>query len=352
MDGAQLSIDQTFRDAQQNSIRHLKEHLPHSHTLEQLCPLQRFGHNDTNLPTEDLGDLHKLPVELRCAVLGELDLKSLLAFSKVNRCAVRAVESMQSWKKVMKCAPNAIRMAIGIQTTHLFTVDQLASALDQRKCVDCGLLAPYLDVFTLDRCCLNTGGGCGARTPYRCRVVDKDWENFGIPQNHVGRLQLSSFRPLPGYYLHGIDDDFSELCIKPEERHLVFDGDAVVKLLRTVGHSTFLSGDVVLIDDWEDGYNLGFWHLSAVFAQWPSILDGEYALSMGVFCGICRNTSKYQGLRMDNAFYEPWNPISLSEGEEKELAMRAPLFSESSELIDHMKEVHGIVGLHDCADRL
>jgi hypothetical protein len=99
-DDGHLFLDQTFRDAQQNSIRHLQEHLPHSHELEQLCPLQRFANAANLLPWADLGHIQKLPTELQCGVLGQLDLKSLLTFSQVNRCAVRAVMNLQSWRKV------------------------------------------------------------------------------------------------------------------------------------------------------------------------------------------------------------------------------------------------------------
>lgn len=52
---AEASLDEAFRKAQQNSIRHLKEHLPHSFTLETLCPLQRFTQDDRQPPKKDLG---------------------------------------------------------------------------------------------------------------------------------------------------------------------------------------------------------------------------------------------------------------------------------------------------------
>jgi hypothetical protein len=50
-------------------------------------------------------------------------------------------------------------MAIGINTKHLFTLDQLALAVDKRHCIGCRRLAPFLDVSTLKRRCLLTGGG-------------------------------------------------------------------------------------------------------------------------------------------------------------------------------------------------
>lgn len=63
--------------------------------------------------------------------------------------------------QVMINAPNAVRVAIDIQTAHTFTIKQLYAKLCQQQCeLGCGKPAPYLDVFKLRRTCLWVGGAC------------------------------------------------------------------------------------------------------------------------------------------------------------------------------------------------
>jgi hypothetical protein len=154
-------------------------------------------------------------------------------------------------------------MAIGIHTTHLFTLNQLALALNKRKCVDCRGSAPCHDVFTLKRQCLLTDGGrCEDLAPYLYKVLDKDWERLGIPEDHIGRVQLPLFRPLPGHYWHGADGNGNDLYIKPGERIVLCEGEALEVLLEHFGHLLnwgSLDGYNAL-----DGYEPSFWHLSAV----------------------------------------------------------------------------------------
>jgi hypothetical protein len=50
-------------------------------------------------PSSDLGDLLKLPVEVQHLVLGFVDIKSLLTFSKVNQSAMIAVDGMTEYYK-------------------------------------------------------------------------------------------------------------------------------------------------------------------------------------------------------------------------------------------------------------
>jgi hypothetical protein len=62
----------------------------------------------------------------------------------------------------MDNASNCIRMAIALKTEDTFTIKQLFDKLFQKTCdgANCEKLAPYLDVFTLNRRCLFIGGGC------------------------------------------------------------------------------------------------------------------------------------------------------------------------------------------------
>jgi hypothetical protein len=105
---------------------------------------------------------------------------------------------------------------------------------------------------------------CNHLAPYLFQVVDKDWERLGIPEDHTGRLELPLFRSLPGYCWHGADGNDNELCIKPGERILVYEGKALEILLARFGYSPPLAD---LFDyDGFNGYEFSFWHLSAVYA--------------------------------------------------------------------------------------
>ncbi|KAF2821473.1 hypothetical protein CC86DRAFT_250435, partial [Ophiobolus disseminans] len=84
-------------------------------------------------------------------VLDELDVKSLLAFRRVNQYAMETVNAMSDYKKVMRLVPSSVRMAVAIDTAHTFSMKQLLAKLCQKHCDgdNCGKLAPYIDVFNL-----------------------------------------------------------------------------------------------------------------------------------------------------------------------------------------------------------
>jgi hypothetical protein len=70
--------------------------------LARHCPLND-GHQATNVdfrlaPT--LSDLEALPVELQQLMVKELDVRSLLAFCRVNKRAMDLVASLIEWQKV------------------------------------------------------------------------------------------------------------------------------------------------------------------------------------------------------------------------------------------------------------
>lgn len=95
------SMEKAAAKLEQSTIECLRQNLPLRDILPQLCTLQRFL--DMKEPKTSLGFLN-FPPELMTAILGELNIESLLALSKVNRNGVRAVMHTTDLKKVyMSC---------------------------------------------------------------------------------------------------------------------------------------------------------------------------------------------------------------------------------------------------------
>lgn len=66
--------------------------------LLEHCPLDYGRHSP--VPVTSLGTRDVLPTELRCQIIGDVDMKSLLTFRAVNQKAVATVDNMTEFKKV------------------------------------------------------------------------------------------------------------------------------------------------------------------------------------------------------------------------------------------------------------
>ena len=110
------------------SLQILNENAFDRETLRKQCPLDHGRHNLIR-PQEDLGELSKLPTELQHLILDGVDVESLLNFRRVNQYAMHTVNGMSDYKKVMRQAPNSVRMAVAIGTAHSFSFKQLVEKL-------------------------------------------------------------------------------------------------------------------------------------------------------------------------------------------------------------------------------
>ncbi|KAF1970773.1 hypothetical protein BU23DRAFT_570453 [Bimuria novae-zelandiae CBS 107.79] len=206
-----------FQIAKRNSELHLKGHLPQSQILQWEYSLAHLiqGKQDPG----NLGIIARLSLEIRWMIFREIDLKSLLAFSQLNKAAAWEISGMLAWQDVLSCAPDVIRMAIGIGTAHLYTIGQVSAALKEDRCTKCGKLAPYFDVFTLELRCISVGGGCDPRaTTDVIFMTEEERETAEITQNELLRLKIPNFRPLPGIYCYGTDGMNEALRIEPDDR--------------------------------------------------------------------------------------------------------------------------------------
>ena len=348
-DGSNTSLDKhqvAFQAARASSEPYLRNYLPHTKDLEEQVPLERFQAAIAT-PENDLGDFEKLPQELKDMVLYELDLKSLLNFGKINRSAVNAVKGLTGWNEVstrtlpnlhhlletstddiqvMTCTPDTIRMVICIDTTHLHTLKQLSATLAKRTCAHCKnkkpSLAPYLDMFTLKRRCLDVGGMCFDRGSFYSitdfvppslpiPIDDEDWTELEVPENEVQRIKrkVPSFRSKVGVI------SFGSGLLKITAPSTYYDADMVADAVPSHGFTIY--------QDTSPGAYTKWSKLPTVFAPWPVKADGKFVpAAMGTFCGKCRVTSGH------------------IPGAKNEVAVKSPFFEDCANLKQHVDMKH------------
>lgn len=186
-------------------------------------------------------------------------------------------------------AANCIRMAVAIETAHTFSIEQLHSKLCQKHCdgVNCGNLAPYIDVFCLNRRCLSIAKGCRIPCgPFHPTAVIRT----GCKPD-LGLLPTARFKAIPGRY--GCENWDAK-----EPSHYFYNFDDM--------KSAFLCDETEQeFTDYEQmtaEYNW-IWRLCSVAAPWLSKVG--MTTETGVFCEICGVFDP------DNMDYDP-GPRKLS----------------------------------------
>ncbi|KAF2105918.1 hypothetical protein BDV96DRAFT_591782 [Lophiotrema nucula] len=140
----------------------LSKHFLSPEILRRRCTLDRgISHYSRSTTKDGVGRFAKLPSELLDAVLGRMDIKSLLVFRATCSRAMAAVDAFAAFRKIKAHAPDVLRMAIAIRTTHLYTTTQLFAKLCQTTCDTCAQPATYIDLLKLRRDCF----GIGSSTP-------------------------------------------------------------------------------------------------------------------------------------------------------------------------------------------
>ncbi|KAH7063838.1 hypothetical protein BKA63DRAFT_609002 [Paraphoma chrysanthemicola] len=320
MEGDQLT------DAQRRAVMILNRQILDPRVLLKNCLLD-YGRHEVK-PKYDLGGLDLLPTEIRCAILENIDVKTLLVFRAVNKRAMATVDEVPCFKKIMINAPNTVRMAIGIRTAHTFTIKQLHDKLCQETCDSgCGRPAPYIDVCMLSRRCLWTGGACdrsmGPQTAYELSFLFP-WERDPAESDLVYQIQpddVPSFRAIPERYGHNL---FRVDGISPKDADIIFYDVALAERF-------FVEkcGSKPLRDDKGSRHRLdSTWTYSAVLAPWLSI-KGKHAVH-GSFCEKCLAAESRRRL------FEGLFGIGASERNVSFMA-----FGPSEWLVKHLEEAHG-----------
>ncbi|KAL1392004.1 hypothetical protein HDK64DRAFT_262983 [Phyllosticta capitalensis] len=125
-------------------------------TLDQVeavrtCPLE-FGHT-VQVPRQNLGAFLRLRLEPLQPILSQIDLHTLRIFRRLNRQALRVVDSIPESKILATYAPNALRGIQSIGADRWNTCTSLYKAFCTAECELCGDFGGYLYVRTCKRVC-------------------------------------------------------------------------------------------------------------------------------------------------------------------------------------------------------
>ncbi|KAI1736285.1 hypothetical protein F4680DRAFT_263273 [Xylaria scruposa] len=149
---------------------------------------------------ETLGPkLGRLPMDVLCMILENIDIKSLITFRQLNLKARHIVNSIPhgKYQRVFEHAYILLRALFQTQTelaTKVSLID-LDTALCTMACAICGEFSGFISILTWKRCCFS----CLQRAPeLRMESLTEAKRDFGLTRSQSRQLNL--FHALPGKY--------------------------------------------------------------------------------------------------------------------------------------------------------
>lgn len=143
-------------------------------------------------PTADLGALQVFPYDILCQILPDLDVYGLDSFRRLNRLAMKLVESLTLYKDVTRYAHQAVRCALSIGTGRYMSYHLLYEKLCTRNCETCGNVAGYLFLLTCKRVCFK----CVSRKPAFLPLELSDaGRRFGLDPHLLEDILRMTFIP-------------------------------------------------------------------------------------------------------------------------------------------------------------
>ncbi|KAI5464193.1 hypothetical protein BGZ63DRAFT_401163 [Mariannaea sp. PMI_226] len=129
----------------------------HSSTQDDNCiargvPIRNSQSPSARIPKESLGLIKALPPELLNQILYQLDLPSLFAFRRVNRCALLAVDGLHSLGVLREHCPDVLGAFLSVRT-RLFDLTHLYETVKTSQCSKCTEFGNYLCLITCRRIC-------------------------------------------------------------------------------------------------------------------------------------------------------------------------------------------------------
>lgn len=115
----------------------------------------RIPELERSFPAPSLGDLDKLPAEIKSMVLLQLDVRSLCRFMSVSSGAKEAADSLLEYRNLVRHAGPVLVMLGKTRLTKTYTVDSLYQVLTSASCVSCGQPGAFICLVTCERACLN-----------------------------------------------------------------------------------------------------------------------------------------------------------------------------------------------------
>lgn len=145
-----------------------------------------------------MGYLDTLPIELLHMIFNSSDFQSLSRLTQVCLQAKLMVESLLSYRRLMKHASTALNALSRTRLIKFHAAATLHAALLSDKCVSCQNFAAFLFLPTCERCCYD----CLRRERF-LRVIEPSMAKFcfGLSQKNVD--QLPTMLSIPGKYRVG-----------------------------------------------------------------------------------------------------------------------------------------------------
>ncbi|KAL6715458.1 hypothetical protein ACLMJK_006419 [Lecanora helva] len=164
----------------------------------------------SNPPSEDLGILDRLPLELAQALLSPLDLRTLTSFRCVNRRAKEVTDSIPQFRHIQTYAPVSLRKILSAGTSRWISCNKLSETISMTKCEDCDNNGEWLYILTCKRLC------------HSCLISNTDY----LPLSSDKRLSEFKFRESD---LNGVphmkfsSDMTTQRNLKHLSSHVLFD---------------------------------------------------------------------------------------------------------------------------------
>ncbi|KAF2105929.1 hypothetical protein BDV96DRAFT_607845 [Lophiotrema nucula] len=266
--------------------------------LRQSCPLSTdIRHYQLAASHGGLGKLDLVATEVQQMILERLDLQSILNFRRVSQKAMAVANDVPAFRKVIEHCPDAIRMAVGIRVASRILLLDLLDKLCQRTCDEgCGKLAPYLDIFRLERKCFGTASRCAlkhippkplARSEEEVRrhgdtIAASTASFMSIPGSYDGRNVIPK-REIYYYYREVKKIVGAHLITTNVHSRYVLHSVGCVTHKRKVPSSTYM---MVILAPWinkfSSGNELGY-HRFGFIETWKGIETGIYENILGFY---------------------------------------------------------------------
>ena len=160
-----------------------------------------------------IGILDRLPLEILQWALNLLDFQSLSRVSRASLLAKRVIESLPSYRDLMKHAPQTLK-ALGLTgLVHVHSAAALHDTLQSEACVSCGEYGAFLSLLTCERCCYE----CLRQNHALWAIpINQAKKCFGLGFNHLRQIPI--LHSIPGVYsIHRVSRRRSQRLVNVKE---------------------------------------------------------------------------------------------------------------------------------------
>lgn len=240
----------------------LRDHCP----LDSDSPVPSMPQRAQAKPQADLGQLSRLPAEILIQPLLQLNIRSLLAFKRVNHNAISFVNTLPRYSVIRKQCPDILRATIGVRADG-FSCNTLYETLTTHACATCRRPGTYLYLITCKRVC------------WFCLWDYMDY----LPVSSTKAANLTGLplkivkQQFP--YIHSIPGRYGTSGRKFSSRKLLFDRRAVLKATPNDRHAA-----EALASSKSHRHES---HMPIITAPYLSFSTNE--VDLGFYCHSCSN---------------------------------------------------------------